>query len=351
MDSVTEFVSCGYVYAGTEQIPGGMLVRLCWPGRPTSCRHCGTGNVHSHGSRTRRLSHAPVGETPCDLLVSFHRFRCQSCRRVFTPKLPLLAARARISEGLRRFVCFAATTLKLSFEPLVRWLRVGWTTLRRCLPAAPDPLATASQEELRHLCLDEVFFCEPRRYQTVLSCASGRVLGLEEGRGDAPSRRLLMALPPQLREQVETLASDLNYGQRRAALACLPNAVVCADHFHLVRLLRKTMREAAASQRHLLSPAVRQLRSILKGNDTKAVDRWLDQWLEQGPAALQSLYGTIEKWQLEIESAIETKRSTGPAEALNRKIALLRRLACGYTNLNNFRQRILWLNFPSHHQE
>jgi transposase len=297
------------------------------------------------------LSHAPVGLKPCDLLISFRRYRCLACGKVHSPQLPLVAPRARISEALRGFVHFAASGLGLAFRRLAQWLKLSWATLRRCLAPAPDPLVGAAAQELRQLCLDEVFFCEPRRHLTVLSCASGRVLGLAEGRGAQPSRNLLSALPEPVLERVETLATDLSLGQRRAALDCLPNALVCADHFHVVRLIRKRLREAPAAQRPLLGPAARQLRETLRGDDSAGIDTWLKRWLRQGPPALAKLYGTVDRWQLELEAAIETKCSTGPAGALNRKIALLRRLACGYTNIDSFIQRILWLNHPPHHEE
>lgn len=348
MESVTEFASSGYQYVEARQLFGRVEISLEWPGRVESCPDCGSLRLHSHGRRQRRVSHLPVGEWPCDLLISFRRFRCLECRAVQSPRLPLLSPRCRISEGLRRFVSFLAVQLRLAFLPMQRWLGLGWASLRRCLPPAPDPLAQAKVAELRHLCLDEVFFREPRRYLTVLSCASGRVLGLAEGRGDRPSRQLLSSLPQAVRDEVETLATDLSHGQRRAAMACLPSALICADHFHVARLLRRCWNEASAAQQTRLRPALRQLRSILRGSQPEALGRWLDEWRDT--PGLISLHGTIEGWQLEIESAIETKASTGPAEALNRRIALLRRLACGYTNLSNFTQRILWLNFSSHHQ-
>ena len=75
------------------------------------------------------------------------------------------------------------------------------------------------------------------------------MLGLAEGRGNQPSRRLLAALPELVLERVETLATDLSLGQRRAALDCLSNALVCADHLRVVRLIRKSLREAPPPSR------------------------------------------------------------------------------------------------------
>jgi transposase len=280
---------------------------------------------------------------PCDLVVRFARYRCQACRRTHTPELLGIARRARLSDGLRRFVHELVARFQLGVQQLARWLRLGWNTLWRCVQAEAPP----GLEDVRHLCLDEVFYREPRQYLTVLSGADGRVLDLEPGRGERPCRQLLQRLPETVRAQVETLATDLNLGQRRAAAACLPHAEVAADCFHVVRLARRAVRDAQAGQRETVRTAVRQLRQVLRQRDEAGLPAWLKRW-EETPGILHSLWKTIQQWELEIESYLHTGRSTGPAEALNRRIALLRRRACGYTNLKNFSRRIMLLNSALH---
>jgi transposase len=283
-------------------------------GRRPCCPYCGAaaGRQYRHGWRTRYVSHLPVGLACCDLLVRFARYRCQECRRTNTPELPGLGRRARLSDRLRQYVNDLVVKFHMSVQPLAEWLQLGWNTIWRCIRQAPPP----ALDEARDLCLDEVFHCEPRQYLTVLSCANGQVLDVEPGRGEVPSRKLLLRLPDTVRELVETLATDFNAGQRRAAYACLPQAEVVADCFHLLRL-----------------------------KDQPALYSW-----QHTPGTLHKLWKTVDQWQLEIEGYLNTGRSTGPAEALNRRIALLRRRACGYTNLNNFTQRIMLLNCSLHPQ-
>jgi transposase len=264
--------------------------------------------------------------------------------------LPLAEPRARLTNALRQFVGALLVQLRCALEPLRRWLGLGWQTLHNCLPSAPAPLLMTPDEQLRHLCLDEVFFCEPRRYMTVLSTAGGMVLGLAEGRGARPARQLLEALPASSRDQVATVASDFNAGQIQAAQTCLPLALVCADCFHLVRLGRRMLRQCSVAQQVRARRAFRELRRVLAEGPVAALGRWLQRWQGQ-PGPLGTFYTTVDRWQVEIENYLQTGRTTGPAEALNRKIALLRRTACGYTNRNNFVQRILLLNHSPHHQQ
>jgi transposase len=82
--------------------------------------------------------------------------------------------------------------------------------------------------------------------------------------------------------------------------------------------------------------------------DQAAPGAWLGRWHDT-PGTMHTRWKTVDQWQLEIEGYLTTGRSTGPAEALNRRIALLLRRACGYTNLHNFTQRIMFLNVSLHH--
>jgi transposase len=145
------------------------------------------------------------------------------------------------------------------------------------------------------------------------------------------------------------VASDFNAGQIKAAQSCLPLALVSADRFHLARLMRRMLRNCPPAQLPAARQAARELRGVLAAREAAELEQWIQRWQgHSGP--LGSLHATVERWQVEIENYIQTRRSTGPAEALNRRIALLRRCACGYTSIRNFTHRILLLNLAPHHQ-
>jgi transposase len=315
--------------------------------RPECCPHCQGRAVHSHGWRDRRASHVGIGHMRCDVELHYQRWRCLACAKVFAPAMPGIAPRARLTGKLCDQIRDQIVRMGSTVRKVAQWLQAGWRTVWRCLlhPVRIDEIA---KEELAHLCLDEVRYRSPQQFVTVLSCASGRVLGVAKGRGLRPSAALLAALPQQVRADVATLATDFNLGQRRAALEMLPVADICADHFHLVRLISDMQRHCTQQQRLPGRAAARELRGSLHAHDPWQVQRWLDRWqLTTGP--LYTLWKTVNAWQFEIENFIQTRRTTGPAEALNRRIGLVRRTAGGYTNLNNFILRIFLLNEASHH--
>lgn len=346
MDSVAKFFLDGDYQLLAIERRGWYWTLRVQPAEPRpGCPHCGAAAArqHRHGRRQRCVAHLPWGLRPCDLVVQFVRYRCRCCGRTHTPPLPGIGRRARLSDSLRELVQWLVAAGQVALQRLAGWLQLGWNSLWRCVRCAPPP----DLSSVEHLCLDEVFWREPRQYLTVLSCADGRILGLAQGRGEQPSRQLLRSLPLAVREQVATLATDFSLGQRRAALDCLPNAEVAADCFHLVRLARRCWRETPTALREQARLAVGQLRELLRRREQQALPVWLERWRSaSGP--LHTLWKTVRQWELEIDSYLHTGRSTGPAEALNRRIALLRRSACGYTNLDNFTRRIMLLNCSSH---
>ena len=347
MESVAELLQLeGCVLQDWRREGSCAVLEARWEERPGVCAACGETKHYSHGWRKRRLAHITLGELRCDLELSFQRWQCCHCGKVCPPAIPWAPPRSRLTEALRRFIAWQIVKLKASVEGVAQWLQAGWHTVWRCLCLPFQGLPT--EDELLHLCLDEVFFREPQQYVTVLSTARGTVLGIAPGRGQTPSAALLAALPAEVSANVVTLATDFNAGQRRAALDALPIADVCADHFHLVRLIRDMLRACRPRQRAAGLVAAAQLRQLLKHCEPRLVRWWLNRW-EESTGPLHTLWKTVDAWQAEIENFIQTRRSTGPAEALNRRISLLRRIAGGYTNLSNFSQRILLLNQASHH--
>jgi transposase len=311
------------------------------------CPHCGCRKMQRHDLRQRRLAHAPQGCVPVEIAVWVRRYRCPRCGKTHTPAPPGLPRRARLSPALREFLGWICSKLTTPVTLVAQAFRLGWQTVKSCIvPAAPPELS-----HLRHLCIDEVYRGQRHQFKTILSDAlTNTPLGVAEGRGRRPAERLLGALPAAVREQIETLATDFAEGHRTAGYHCLPNVRVVADCFHLVRLGRLAVRASIGRAKPMAQQAYRELRALLSDRASPALGRltsWLEKWADaNGPLAV--LRRTVEDWELEIEAYLTTRRSNGPAEVLNRKIALLRRRACGYANQSNFNQRILSIRSSPH---
>ena len=324
------------------------------------CPYCGHAKTWRHGKRSRYVSHASLGRESIDLDVTFERFRCPSCGKTHTPKLPEIGRRARISDRLKSEILDMVHYFKCAIQEAAKWIKVSWGTVWRALSweRPPIPRPCGSLDKLKNLCIDEVFFRSLMRFLTVLSDADrSTVLGVVPGKGYKPARKLLLSLPLHVRERIDTLSTDFASGHKKAGYKFLPNVLVVADRFHLARIARRAIIHSSKEERELAIPAVRELRRLLDAGGRRGLAMladWLSYWRKApgipANSPLASLVSLVDEWQMEIEGYLETGCSNGVAEAINRKIALLRRKACGYTNPANFIRRIFCLN-PSLHPE
>ena len=347
--SVSEFLKLGGCEVlevrreGRVEVIEGRVVKAEAP----SCPHCGRERMWRHGKRKRRISHAPYDDTRVDLLVTFDRWRCPDCGRTYTPELAVAARRARLSNALKDFIAGIIRAMRGCVASVAKWVHVSWGAVWRVLERA-RPWIPAN---VKDLCIDEVFFRQPHKFFTILSDADGaRVVAVASGRGYKAAKDALSQLPADVRRLVDTLATDFCKGHKTAAYEMLQGVTVVADRFHLQRLAREAVRAASKEDRERALVCVRELKAILRQGGPEAV-KALSEWVRafsREKGELASLVALVDDWQPEIWAYLLTRCSNGVAEAINRKISLLRRNACGYTNPANFIRRILLLNPPLH---
>ena len=88
--------------------------------------------------------------------------------------------------------------------------------------------------------------------------------------------------------------------------------------------------------------AKEKIRSVFKTADLEqAADRLDDATAYSQAPELHKLARTLKRWRTEIAAAVSTGTHNGRTEAANAKIKDVKRSARGFTNLNNYRLRIL----------
>ena len=71
---------------------------------------------------------------------------------------------------------------------------------------------------------------------------------------------------------------------------------------------------------------------------------WETSVREQGPAPFRALFPMLRTWRQEILNYFDHRYTNGFVEGKNNRIKSLKRMAYGYRNSHNFRQRILLTN-------
>jgi len=193
--------------------------------------------------------------------------------------------------------------------------------------------------------------------QGLLGQASGRrkdnVIGWLDERGQ------------DWKDQIQIVAMDPCATYRAAVRQALPNALIVADHFHLVSLANKAVTEVrrrvtldttghrgtakdpiwAKRTRLLRAKEHLKLLALAKTGGTRhdvahQLFRFNSWCAHSAVPELERLASTIEAWWPEVLGFLETGVTNATTEATNRTVKTAARTAYGFRNLDNQRRRV-----------
>ncbi|HLE81182.1 MAG TPA: ISL3 family transposase [Dehalococcoidia bacterium] len=365
-----------------------ILVEVQYRVARAECPDCGqeTRTVHDRRrqwKRDRRLRDKPVW-----LLLHKRRFRCGACGTVFSEPNPVFGSRRRSSQRFRAYL--GQEALQQTIRHLAQREEVGEGLVRRCVTELAQTLlgTPAQAPPVRILGLDEFSIKKGQVYDTALmDLERKQVVGVVSGHRQAEVQQFLETLPAP--EQVVAVVMDMHEPFRQAVQFCLPQAKVVADKFHVLAHVHRALDQVRTSlqpqqgkrgelfrARYLLLAAAERLtleqRARLEGllaryptlarawalkesfrqwyaspdraTATERLEAWEAEVRGQGPAPFQRLFSMLRDWRQEILNYFEHRYTNGFVEGKNNRIKVIKRLAYGYRNAQNFRQRILLTN-------
>jgi len=365
-----------------------MVVDVQYRAVSVPCPHCGrrTPKVHSvsrQHKRDRRL-----GDKAVCLVLHKRRFRCLSCKKVFSEPDPAFGPRRRSSRRFREHL--GQEAMHHTVRHVARKEGVGEGLVRRCLTQEAERLLEAAQPPgvTKVLGLDEFSIRKGQVYDTaIMDIEHKQVLGVVSGRRQREVASFFDSLPEP--GGVETVVMDMHEPFRQAVHLSLPWAKIVADKFHVLMHVHQALDQARTAlqakvgekgelfrSRYLLLKAVERLTAkdeerlerlfshypelitpwVLKeefrrwyNSPSRAIaevelERWEKAVREHGPAPFHRLFPMLRNWREEILNYFDHRYTNGFVEGKNNRIKVIKRVAYGYRNNLNFRQRILLTN-------
>lgn len=373
---------------GEKETEQEIRVEVEYGARSAICPRCGqrTPKVHSTSAQNKRDRR--LWDKPVFLVLHKRRFRCLRCGKVFTEPDPACGTRRRTSQRFRRHL--GQEAIEQPVRHVARREGVGEALVRRCvteearrLLEAPDrpPLA-------RVLGLDEFSIRKGQVYDTaVVDLEHRRVIGVVSGHRQREVAAFFTSLPEP--ERVQIVVMDMHEPFRQAVELCLPQARVVADKFHVLAHVHRALDRVRTSlqpqqgkkgelyrARYLLLTAAERLtperrarlsdllgpypllqrawalkeafrfwyRSASRAEAEARLAIWESSVSEQGPEAFRALLPMLRNWRPEILNYFDHPYTNGFVEGKNNRIKVIKRIAYGYRNNANFRQRILLTN-------
>ena len=353
------------------------------------CPHCGFRCSKVWDRRAKRIRDLGVSGRRTTLVWRRRRFWCGNCEERH------LEDHAQFGAGLTRR--FARRLVKdarvMSIRAVSRHHGVGWHRIMGLVRAESARVAKRRRARpVRVLLVDETSIRRRHRYVTVVACGeSGKVLAMIPGRTKGSLSRFFRDQGSRWCRAVEIVVSDGSRSYRAAIAQYLPDALHVLDRFHVARwftegltlvrrelqrrpperrpptyepdlfrarftLLRRADHLSDAHQKHLdrlfdahprlrtAWDALQELYQLYEADDldqaNEALGRFADLYATGQIPEYHDIVDTIIAWGEEILAYHSSRRaSNGPLEGINNLLQVLRRVAHGFTNYDNYAAR------------
>jgi transposase len=363
-----------------------LVVELARPAqRWLRCPRCGFRTRASYDRSLRTLRHLDVLRTPCLLRLEVRRLACPDCG-VVAEELPFARPGSRFTRAFEDSCVWLARDAPKTV--VARLMRVDWATVGRMIERVVAEAAAVDGERwlegLRRIGVDEVSYRKGRRYLLCVVCHdTGRIVWAQPGR----SRAVLHSFFDELGEErcalLEAVSADLAPAWQEVIRERAPNALVCADPFHVVKLagealdtlrrqdwqrLRKqdprravwlkgtrfVLRQRAETltdgQRNLIEELAQTNERVYRGwllcdqlraiyTDPEQAEQLLEQWLHAAASSLLvpfvKLARTLAAHRDGIVNAIRLGLSNARLEAMNSTIRLISHRSRGFRRLDS----------------
>ena len=353
------------------------------------CPTCKQTSTTVHQYRKRAVRDLPWAGKICLLVFAARRFFCAVCQSPFREELDWLPRHSRLTKRYADYVFEQCR--RTSIQAVHHQERLGYKTVERLYYARAET-RTCSPEPIlvQQLGIDEIALRKGHdQFVLVLSdLERGSVLAVLPDRTKETLIAYFADWTQEQRQAVRAVAMDLWEPYAQAVEACLPNAQIVADRFHVMKLLND---QVTTARRQIQREASEEVRSVLKGcrwllvrNEAdlseeqkerlramflvapalgtlhglkerfraifaEPLSRELANWRlfgwiatveRSGLSALATFVGTLRRRLSHILNYFPARLSSGRVEGVNTKIKLIKRCAYGFRNFTHFALRV-----------
>jgi len=223
----------GASVTGVRFAEEGVVVAVRMRRRRRVCSRCGQVCAATHDTVLCRWRHLDLGGQRCYLVAQVRRVKCADCG-VRVEAVPW-ARGARFTRDFEDVVAYLAQ--QMAKAPIARLMRIAWDTVGRIVERViAERLDPRRLDGLRAVGVDEVSYRRRHRYLTVVADHdTGRIVWLAKGRNAATLQVFFDELGER-RATIRAVSIDMSGSYEKAIRDSVPQAEVCFDPFHVVRV-------------------------------------------------------------------------------------------------------------------
>ena len=214
------------------------------------CARCGQRCRAIYDRGVRSWRHLDVFRVRCRVRCEVRRVMCAACG-VTAEAVPWARGGSRCTRAFEDSVVWLARAAAKSV--VAELLRVDWQTVGRMIERVVSEHTRNRDGDgldgLVRIGIDEVAYRKGHRYlMCVVDHDSGRVVWAAPGRSQLTAAGFFQKLGPERCRRIQAVSVDLHGGWLGVIRHYCPNADVCADPFHVIRLATDALDELRRAQ-------------------------------------------------------------------------------------------------------
>ncbi len=358
------------------QIDGKILLGLRIVGEGMVCHHCQNYTEQLHQNRPILVRDLPVFGRPVYLKVPRRQFYCPNCQRYPTEKVDFLDMKRRHTQRYEQNIY--ERVKQSSMEQIGREEGLSYDEIKGIFERT-NKHKKKRIGRLNEFVKGEISMRKGQgNFVTVVGDISeGNLIEMIDSHRCEEIIEVLMQQAIEVREQVEEVSVDMWGGFPKVIKKVFPNAKIIIDRFHVQKVVNKDLNklriaagitdrqskyllltnrinlnpeqidklEMALGKSECLRIAYEmkeKFREIYETNLTvKKGQAKIKEWLNHAQVFFRESASTIENHFEGICNYFLNRTTSGVMEGINNRIKLIMRQGYGFSNFNNFRNRVL----------
>ena len=349
------------------------------------CPHCGKTTTYIHDYRLQKIKHLVINGKPIFLILNKRRYVCHHCGKRFAEQYSFLPKYYHSTNVLLFNILFSLRS-KASFKDIAKQFLVSTNTIQRAFKLLNTPYKTTLPTVLG---IDEFKGnTGGEKYNLILTdLKNNKLWDILPSRKKTDIISYFRRFPLSERLKVRVFVMDMTNNYYDVSWL-FPNAQIVVDRYHFIRQVywaldnvRKRVQKNFPDNKRLHFKHNRRflfkeysslnkeqqavLRRMLDQNEDlytawslkewfisvkrirkpafaeKELHNWLNSARESNLPEFNACISALHNWFRYIINSYKHKYTNGFTEGMNNNIKVLKRIAYGYRNFNNFRNRIL----------
>lgn len=203
--------------------------------RGAFCPKCNTFSKKIHSYKDKKIKHSFLIKEELTLIYHQRRYICPHCGKTFVEKNPFSFPKARFSSLTIKNVLSLLKEYNQTFSSVARAVHLSITEVIEIF----DQYVQIDRKPLQEIiCIDEFYFSRhaKNKYACLLiGFKNGLILDVLESRKKSYLRSYFRLIDKKERDIVKFISMDMYDPYRDIAHIYFPNALCCADSFHVMK--------------------------------------------------------------------------------------------------------------------